>query len=476
MSKIIGNTTTTPIPRSNWEQTDKTKADFIRNKPTLGAISKKDTVSKTDLTTDVQSSLEQIDTKANIVTLSTEEYEVLESSGAVDANTLYMLTDVEEEFANVIIDLSASNEGESNIINADTLGGKYESDLSVSKSADSDRLGGILASEYAMVKDVNNLSDEVNMLTKHKAGFIYPLASDVVPDGFLLCDGAEYLREEYPELFIAIGTTYGSGDGSTTFNVPNLATRVPVGKGTGYALGATGGEATHTLTVNEMPSHEHSELKINNNYITIWSSDNTKPGSALDMSTLYQPNGANNNTFGTGSAGGGVAHNNMQPYTVVNYIIATGKNTSISVQDVINGVQALPLGVEYGGTGTTNLKDLLYNLEMSTLVINECTRNTTNTTADYYNTFSASILGICILNISLTISSDASSSYTEYVIATNCQKPAGGLWSPIGLVSGNNNETKKCFIDPDGNLIIDSGSDGIANKYLSGTLIYYVEL
>ena len=97
MSKIIGNTTTTPVPRSNWEQTDKTKADFIRNKPTLGTISEKDAVSKTDLTTDVQSSLEQIDTKANVVTLSTEEYEALETSGTVDANTLYMLTDVEEE-------------------------------------------------------------------------------------------------------------------------------------------------------------------------------------------------------------------------------------------------------------------------------------------------------------------------------------------------------------------------------------------
>ena len=97
MSKIIGNTTTTPVPRSNWEQTDKTKADFIRNKPTLGTISAKDAVSKTDLTTDVQSSLEQIDTKANVVTLSTEEYEALETSGTVDANTLYMLTDGEEE-------------------------------------------------------------------------------------------------------------------------------------------------------------------------------------------------------------------------------------------------------------------------------------------------------------------------------------------------------------------------------------------
>lgn len=134
---------------------------------------------------------------------------------------------------------------------------------------------------------------------KPKAGFIYPLASDTVPEGFLLCDGAEYLRTEYPELFAAIGTMYGTGDGSTTFNVPNLQTRVPVGAGDGYELGDVGGS---------------------------------------------QP------------------HNNMQPYTVVNYIIATGKNTGVSVTDIITGTQALPLDIEYGGTGATNAETARVNL------------------------------------------------------------------------------------------------------------------
>ena len=97
MSKIIGNTTTTPVPRSDWSQTDKTKADFIRHKPELGAISEKDIIDKADLTIDVQSSLEQIDTKANVMTLSTEEYTALEQAQATNANTLYMITDAEEE-------------------------------------------------------------------------------------------------------------------------------------------------------------------------------------------------------------------------------------------------------------------------------------------------------------------------------------------------------------------------------------------
>ena len=99
MSKIIGNTTTTPVPRSDWSQTDKTKADFIRHKPTLGTISEKDAISKDDLTQEVQSS---IDTKANVVTLTTEEYTALEQAEATNANTLYMITDAEEEVIPVI--------------------------------------------------------------------------------------------------------------------------------------------------------------------------------------------------------------------------------------------------------------------------------------------------------------------------------------------------------------------------------------
>lgn len=97
MSKIIGNTTATPVPRSDWNQTDKKRPDFIRNKPELGTISEKDVIEKSDLTTDIQSSLEEIDTKANVTTLTQAEYEVLEQAQQTNANTLYMITDAEEE-------------------------------------------------------------------------------------------------------------------------------------------------------------------------------------------------------------------------------------------------------------------------------------------------------------------------------------------------------------------------------------------
>lgn len=199
----------------------------------------------------------------------------------------------------------------------------------------------------------------LNQITSPKAGFIYPLASSVIPDGFLLCDGAAYSRVEYPELFAAIGTMYGAGDGITTFNVPNLVERVPAGSGGNHAVGDMVGEETHTLTVDEMPEHTH-------NVYGMVSKGNTGNPDYVISGVNYWWMEPNPLVGVTDSVGGSQPHNNMQPTTYIRaYIIATGKDTGVSVADIVMGAQALPLGVEYGGMGATNPADARRNLEIT---------------------------------------------------------------------------------------------------------------
>ena len=144
-------------------------------------------------------------------------------------------------------------------------------------------------------------------------GSISAYGGENIPTNWLKCNGQAVSRTTYADLFSVIGTTYGSGDGSTTFNVPNISERVIVGNnGDGeFSLGNTGGEKEHTLTVDEMPSHTHD--------ITPSGATTFASGGSNDVN---QTSGSRTYTFlGTGSTGGSQAHNNMQPYIALNYII-----------------------------------------------------------------------------------------------------------------------------------------------------------
>ena len=90
-----------------------------------------------------------------------------------------------------------------------------------------------------------------------EVGSICAFPSSSVPSGFLICDGSLVSRSTYSDLFNVIGTTYGAGDGSTTFALPNLSGRVPMGPASGYALGSSGGEYSHELTLTELAEHDH---------------------------------------------------------------------------------------------------------------------------------------------------------------------------------------------------------------------------
>ena len=166
------------------------------------------------------------------------------------------------------------------------------------------------------------------------SGAWFPYSGTSAPAGYLLCDGSAVSRTTYASLFSAIGTVHGVGDGSSTFNLPDMRGRLPVGQDDmggsaasrvttagsgvdGATLGATGGAQNVTLTAAEsgLPSHTHTSVNVGVNSGT----GTTIIDGALGLANYY--------TGVTSSASGGSAaasaHTNMPPSLVANYIIKT---------------------------------------------------------------------------------------------------------------------------------------------------------
>lgn len=181
-------------------------------------------------------------------------------------------------------------------------------------------------------------------------GSLMPFAGLICPAGYLWCDGSAVSRTTYAALFAALSTLYGSGDGATTFNLPDLRGRVPVcqdnmssnspagagdgGRLAGGAMGGVGGAETHTLTAAQMPAHNHAMTAAGNhahlvggsNLIQIRyasSSEGLVAGGNGTRVTGTDMDGAGNHTHPVSNTGGGAAHPNMPPYILMNYIIKT---------------------------------------------------------------------------------------------------------------------------------------------------------
>lgn len=160
-------------------------------------------------------------------------------------------------------------------------------------------------------------------------GVILPYGGQSPPSGWFLCDGSAVSRAGFSALFSVIGTSFGAGDGSTTFNLPNLMGRTPIGNGAGSGLtprsvGDSGGEEAHELSEAEIPSHNHTKTDAGH-FHKYPESGTISGGYTAKHFTLAgsntQTTGSNTTGITIENAGSGDAHETMQPWLCYTMVI-----------------------------------------------------------------------------------------------------------------------------------------------------------
>lgn len=200
----------------------------------------------------------------------------------------------------------------------------------------------------------------INYNYVNPTGSIICFAGQLVPPGWVLCDGSEISKSEYPTLFSVIGNTYGTPANTNNFILPNLQQRIPLGKSIGNNLGDHSGNSNITLSTNQLPLHNHTATTDSSGSHTHTATDSghshsysdayfaensgglqnvygTSAGTDNDNDYKYRTptpttssgyanitvasNGSHTHTFTTDSTGNGASINIMNPYLVLNYLI-----------------------------------------------------------------------------------------------------------------------------------------------------------
>jgi microcystin-dependent protein len=242
------------------------------------------------------------------ITASTAELNIMDgvTSTTAELNILDGVTSSTAELN--ILDGVTSSAAELNILDGATL-----------STAELNYVDGVTSAIQTQLNTIVNTT----IPNATPTGTVVMWVTDAAPTGWILCQGQEVLVSEYTALDGVLGTTYGArtngsgAAGTTHFRVPDLRGRVPMGSGTGRnvadsanlsarTLGTKVSDAeTHTLTIAEMPSHDHQSLQFG------------PSGGAAGL----RADAVVTTDTRTGFTGGGGAHNNTQPSTVINFII-----------------------------------------------------------------------------------------------------------------------------------------------------------
>jgi microcystin-dependent protein len=186
-----------------------------------------------------------------------------------------------------------------------------------------DKVAAATTDNLAALDANGNLKDSGGSIVSvaPPVGSITMYGGSSAPSGWLYCNGQNVSRTTFANLFSAIGETFGAGDGSSTFSLPDLRDRFPLGDNSNggadasrvdnfsTGLGDTGGADEHQLTEAEMPSHSHSVPVV-------------REGSNL-LNRIATDTEVDAGTKQTNSTGGDQAHNNMPPFLAVSFIIKT---------------------------------------------------------------------------------------------------------------------------------------------------------
>lgn len=230
------------------------------------------------------------------------------------------------------LSLTGTNGGDQNLFSTIAVSGQSN----IVADATSDTLTIIAGTGVTITTDATTDTLTITGAASVPSGSMMPYAGITEPSGWLFAYGQAVSRATYSSLFTALSTTYGVGDGSTTFNLPDLRGRVVAGQddmgGTsanrltglsggvdGDPLGSTGGAEAHTLASTELPAHNHP-LGFTMQY-------GSNGGGGSRGSNTFSSDGGFTNTINitttSNSTGGGDAHNNVQPTIILNYIIKT---------------------------------------------------------------------------------------------------------------------------------------------------------